>query len=240
MRKLVLWGQSVAEYQAMFDLTDEDLQASIFEFGCGPTAMNAVLHDQPRASDIVSCDPLFSLEKDLLMQEVNQFFERRVAELRADQYQLDTAGYGGLEHFIQERHLGCEVFFDDFIDGVKEGRYIASSSPLPFADMTFQYALSSHYFFTNIPPSERQDAIVQHIREIKELARIAHEVRIFPIINRTGEASTLLGPVLLALQQADYGVEVREVPFSLYPKGNAMLRVWANTCVIPSDFTSKS
>jgi hypothetical protein len=228
MRKLVLWGQSVAEYQAMFDLTDPVLQGSIFEFGCGPTPMNALLHRQHK--QVVSCDPLFSLHKVALVSEVHALFERRVAELRADQYQLDTSSYGGLEALIQERRSGCEIFFDDFDLGLAEKRYISPSFPLPFADATFDYALSSHYFFTNILPSERDEAVLQHVAKIKELARIAHEVRIFPIINRTGEVSSLLGPVLLALQQADYGVEVRQVPFALYPKGNAMLRVWANVC----------
>lgn len=230
MRKLVLWGQGVTEYQQMFDLTDQVLDSSIFEFGCGPTAVNASLHAQ--GIKVVSCDPLFSLAHDVLVHEVNQLFERRVAELRADQYQLDTAAYGGLEHFIEARHAGCEAFFNDFIEGIKAKRYITPSFPLPFDEFAFQYALSSHYFFTNIPEAERQNAMLQHLAEIKALTRIAHEVRIFPIINRLGEASTLLGPILLGLQQAGYGVEVREVPFSLYPKGNAMLRVWANTCPI--------
>lgn len=230
MRKLVLWGQGVAEYQAMFDLTDKALETSILEFGCGPTAINATLH--AKNTSIVSCDPLFALTEDLLIEEVNQLFARRVVELRSDQYQLDTAAYGGLEPFIHTRHLGCETFFHDFIQGLQQQRYIAPSSPLPFSHAAFQYALSSHYFFTNVAKGEQQDAIAQHLCEMKELLRVANEVRIFPIINRTGEASLLLGPVLLGLQQADYGVEVREVPFSLYPKGNAMLRVWANTCAV--------
>lgn len=230
MRKLVLWGQGVKEYQAMFDLAETAFDASILEYGCGPTAVNAALH--LRSQKIVSCDALFALPLPQLKEEVARLFERRVKELRADQYQLDSSAYGGLDAFIEARQAGCHMFFDDFVDGIKEGRYLASSLPLPFAEGTFQYALSSHYFFTNVSQEEHQSAVAQHVDAIKALSRVAHEIRIFPIINRAGEASSLLGPVLLALQQANYGVEVREVPFSLYPKGNAMLRVWANTCAI--------
>ena len=68
------------------------------------------------------------------------------------------------------------------------------------------------------------------MRVIRELARVAKEVRIFPLIDRHGQPSPFLGPVLLGLQEGNYGVEVKEVPYHLQPKGNAMLRVWAQQC----------
>jgi len=36
MRKLVLWGHSVDEYREMFDLSQEDMDSRILEYGCGP------------------------------------------------------------------------------------------------------------------------------------------------------------------------------------------------------------
>ncbi len=231
MRKLVLWGQGIQEYQAMFDLTEDVFHSSILEYGCGPTAINAIVHRQ-KQQNVVSCDSLFALPLNELKREVTRLFDLRVKELRADQYQLDTSFYGGLESFIEARRAGCVLFFDDFVEGVNEGRYLSAQLPLSFENATFQYALSSHCFFTNFSQEKAQILVAEHVEAIKELSRVAHEVRIFPIINRAGEASSLLGPVLMALQQENYGVEVREVPFSLYPKGNAMLRVWANTCVI--------
>lgn len=71
-----------------------------------------------------------------------------------------------------------------------------------------------------------------HINAIKEMTRVGKEVRIFPLLDDKGEISPLIGPVLLALQNENYGIEVKEVPSHLYEHGNAMLRVWAKECVL--------
>ena len=65
---------------------------------------------------------------------------------------------------------------------------------------------------------------------ITELARVAKEVRIFPLLDQNGVLSPLLGPVLLKLQQENFGAEVREVVNHLQPDNKAMLRVWAQLC----------
>ena len=97
---------------------------------------------------------------------------------------------------------------------------------LPFADFSFDFALSAHYLFADLD----EQTVEFHLAIIRELARVAKEVRIFPLIDRNGKTSEFLGPVLLGLQQDNYGVEIREVDFHLYPTGNAMLRVWAQQC----------
>ena len=96
---------------------------------------------------------------------------------------------------------------------------------LPFVDFTFELALCSYYLFTPVV-----DDVDRHLKVIRELARVAKEVRIFPLIDAQGVLSPLLGPVLLGLQQENYGVEVRDVTSSNDFKKNAMLRVWAQLC----------
>ncbi len=114
-------------------------------------------------------------------------------------------------------------------EGKSEGRYVGITEYLlPFADFSFDFALSAHYLFADL---DDQD-VDFHLHVIKELARVAKEVRIFPLIDRHSQTSPFLGPVLLGLQQDNYGVEVREVPYHLQPGGNAMLRVWAQECHI--------
>lgn len=97
---------------------------------------------------------------------------------------------------------------------------------LPFADFTFDMSLCPHYLFTQSVVQE----VDFHLKVIRELARVGKEVRIFPLIDNLERLSPLLGPVLLGLQQENYGVEVRDVASSTSPKGNAMLRVWAQLC----------
>lgn len=96
---------------------------------------------------------------------------------------------------------------------------------MPFEDFSFDIAICPYYLFTQT----RAD-LDFHLNLIRQLARVAKEVRIFPLIDQQGVLSPLLGPVLLGLQQENYGVEVRDVTSPLLQKENAMLRVWAQLC----------
>lgn len=225
MSKLVLWGHFVDEYREMFDLNQQDLTGRILEFGCGPSAVNSELEGVSLAR--VSCDPLFNLDKATLKTKVALVFDDMVQQVRAVQDKFDFSRYGSLEGLLEKRHQGMNAFFADYQAGKVAKRYIGINDiQLPFDDFSFDLALSSHYLFADL---DNQD-VDFHVQVIKELARVAREVRIFPLIDRYGQPSPLLGPVLLALQQGNYGTEVRSVPYHLQATGNAMLRVWAQSC----------
>lgn len=227
MNKLVLWGHHVDEYMEMFDLNEADLQGSLLEFGCGPSAFNAELSG--KALQRVSCDPLFSLDNATLNAKVSLVFADMVEQVLKDEKKFDFSAYGNLAGLVKKRSAGLKTFFADFSQGLAEKRYLGINQlHLPFNDFTFDLALSSHYLFADL---DEQD-ISFYLQAIKELARVAKEVRIFPLIDRNGQPSPFLGPVLLDLQQHNYGTEVRSVAYHLQPKGNAMLRVWAQECVL--------
>ena len=42
---------------------------------------------------------------------------------------------------------------------------------------------------------------------------------------------------MLALQARDFGVEVKAVNYEFQKGGNAMMRVWAQTCAVYTDCT---
>ena len=227
MRKLVLWGHHIDEYQEMFALSDNDLKSRLLEFGCGPSAVNAELNE--RHHPIVSCDPLFNLDEATLDTKVSLVFADRAAQILKEKTQFDFSEYGSAQLLIEERQEGINKFFSDYNQGKRERRYIGISEYLlPFPDFSFDFALSAHYLFADL---EEQD-VVFHLQVLKELARVAKEVRVFPLIDRHEKPSPFLGPVLLGLQQENYGVEVREVTPHLQPSGNAMLRVWAQQCQV--------
>jgi hypothetical protein len=227
MRKRVLWGHHVSDYQEMFDLSDIFSQGALLEYGCGASAVNAELHEKGRS--MVSFDPLFSQDKTALKKEVLRCFDERVEQVLAYQAQFNVEKYGSMEAFLSDRRAGMALFFEDYEQGVREKRYQPlPEGGLPFDDVTFDLALSSHYFFSGAGAQ----SVDWHVNTFRELARVAREVRVFPLIQREGEPSELLGPVLLGLQQANFGSEVREVRCALYPEGNAMLRVWAQTCEV--------
>ena len=228
MRKRVLWGHHIAEYQEMFDLSEKNFKSNLLEYGCGPSAVNAELHAKQQHK-MKSIDPLFAFPKSELHAAVMESFDERVAQVLKDPEQFNVDAYGGMDAFLASRREGMDLFFDDYQTGLAEGRYQAlPEHALAFDDFEFDLALSSHYLFAGTSES----SVDFHVRVISELARVAKEVRIFPLLVREGEPSALLGPVLLGLQQAGFGEEVREVSCALYPEGNAMLRVWAQACKV--------
>lgn len=227
MRKLVLWGHNAEDFREMFDLTQDDLNSKILEFGCGPSAVNA--QQKTKNHEVISCDPLFVLDKDTLSTKTSLIFAEMAEEVRAEERYFDFSRTEGLDNLLQIRKQGMVEFFADYEQGKKEGRYIGLSDyQLPFADFSFDLALSAHYLFADLDDQN----IEFHLQLIRELARVAKEVRIFPLIDREEKTSDCLGPVLLGLQHDNYGVEVREVPFHLHKSGNAMLRVWAQQCLL--------
>jgi hypothetical protein len=227
MRKLVLWGHNVDECREMFDLSQEDVNSRILEYGCGPSAVNAQQFQETHQA--VSCDPLFVLDKDTLSSKAIMIFAQMAEEIRKEQDQFDFSRAGSLEQLLEQRQKGMKQFFLDYEQGKAEGRYYgAADYHLPYPDFSFDFALSSHYLFADL----EEQSVDFHVNVIRELARLAKEVRIFPLIDKSGESSEFLGPVLLQLQKEGYGVEVREVAYHLHKSENAMLRVWAQKCDI--------
>lgn len=99
---------------------------------------------------------------------------------------------------------------------------------LPFDDQSFDIALCSHFLFVD------SDNLSEsfHIEALLELARVATEVRIYPLMDQEGHPSIHLGPVLQMLQQKGFGVELKHVGSSDLKGGNAILRLWNEACVL--------
>lgn len=228
MERLVLWGHHLDEYRDMFDLPEAALGMRFLEFQSGISAFQADLRGQ--AAHMVSYDTWFDLDKKSLQQIAEASFSARLAQIKQRSEAFDLGRYAGsLDKLVSYRRQGIQEFLQDYELGLAEGRYLAASqSKLPFADYFFDYALSAHHFFSINAPA----TLDYYINTIEELARAAKEVRIFPLVDAQGVPSELLGPVILALQQRNYGIELRDVAYHLQPKGNAMLRVWPQECKV--------
>jgi hypothetical protein len=225
MRRIALWGQHVDEYQDMFGLSDSDLNKKFFEYNSGASAFNFELKN--KALSCVSCDPWFDLDKDALEIKINENFNERLEQLEKNLKRLSLERYKTFDNLIKYRREGLELFFADYNAGKKENRYISvKDGKLPFKDFEFDFVLVANSLFSD----SSQHSVEFHINIIKELARVAKDVRIFPLVDTKGEPSPLLGPVLLKLYQDNYGVEVLDVSYNLQPKGNAMMRICAKQC----------
>jgi ubiquinone/menaquinone biosynthesis C-methylase UbiE len=83
-------------------------------------------------------------------------------------------------------------FLDDYPAGRAHGRYIDAELPdLPFSDLSFDIALCSHFLF--LYTTQLGDSF--HRRAIREMCRVAREVRIFPLLALGAVPSPLVEPM---------------------------------------------
>jgi len=115
-----------------------------------------------------------------------------------------------------------ERFLEDFKAGKAEGRYVDAELPtLPFDDETFDLAVCSHFLFLY----SDQFSGDFHVAAIREMNRVAREVRIFPLLALGGTRSAHFEPVAHRLQTEGLAVTVEIVAYEFQRRGNEMLRV---------------
>jgi len=211
-KQRTFWGHSLSDYVQMFNLTDDELNKNILDVRGGPSSFNAEM--TANGKNVTSCDEMYHLPE----QEINKQVRSNLAN--PDMLEKD------FQDFKNQQTKNIETFLSDYSKGKKENRYIAAElTKLPFKTHEFDLALLHHGLFNN------HSLTPQEITQIlNELSRVTHEVRVFPLLDNEGKNSPLLGPVMMMLQQQEFGVEVKHVDFEIQSYSNAMLRVWPLVC----------
>ncbi len=219
------WVHTLDDYRRMFALTDRDLERALLDYPAGISSFNAETHALGK-TNVVSADPHYNLSPLDMTKRVDHIIQRLAMQL--DQYadRIQERGAKTLENIIYAWNQHAQLFLADYSPGKLENRYQHATLPkLPFKDFQFDLALCSDLIFR----TEKTEAPE---KTIAELCRVAHEVRVFPLLDEHGNVSADIGPVMLLLQQKNFGIEVREVPYQLQKGSNAMLRVFAKECTV--------
>lgn len=225
MRKSVLWGHRYAEYRDMFDLPTDLGALKLLEFACGPTLVNQELSAKDHF--VRSADPWFEPDLSQTKQLFTDKFEQQKNKMLEYPTRYDADKYGGIEALFARRNQGFQDFFEDYQQAYQHRYFKADAFQLPFENASFDLVVCSNYFFADLPDA----GLDFHLTWFKELSRVAHEIRIYPL-TISGGPSTLLGPILMALQTQDYRVSVQEVPFRLVPSSKAMLKIETGRCTL--------
>ncbi len=219
------WVHSLDDYKAMFDLGEQEMSSSILDYPAGVSSFNAQMHAM--GYSMVSADANYSLSPEEMVKAVGVIKESLAKQLEDFGERLIDQNPKSRDDILSAWNQYVQQFLDDYPSGLQEGRYQAASLPrLPFDDGAFQLALCSDMLF------REKEHPAQEI--VSELCRVATEVRIFPLLDASGQISPEIGPIMLNLQQEDFGVEVRQVPYKLQKGSNAMLRVWVKSCTVAS------
>jgi len=216
----VPWGRSFDEYRRMFALSEQDLKFRIIGCGDGPAAFNA--HMKREGRRVVSCDPLYQLSTEQIQQRIDATYESVIRQTNENLDRFVWTTIRSVDELGQSRLTSMQEFLSDFDAGKREGRYIVSELPdLPFEQATFDLALCSHFLFLY----SDNLTLEFHRRAIEAMCRVAHEVRVFPLLNYNGETSRYVQPLMENLRSAGYSASIEGVPYEFQRSGNQMLRI---------------
>jgi len=218
--QVVPWGRSFDEYQRMFALTAADLALPILGCGDGPASFNA--EATSRGIQVTSCDPIYQFDTAQLRQRIDETSAEVLEQTRRNAHEFVWSTIRSIEDLRDTRMRAMRLFLDDFPGGKASGRYSAAALPsLPFADDTFGLALSSHFLFLYTT----QLGEPFHLQSIREMCRVAQEVRIFPLLALGSQPSPLVPAVTADLRSSGFEVQVVAVPYEFQRGGNEMMRI---------------
>ena len=176
---VIMTARSLAEYTAMFGLTEEDLRKRIVD--CSAGAASAVAEIAAAGGRALAVDPQYALGPDELRARALADLERAFSYTHARDGEYDWDVRGGVVGHEAIRRAATEQMLADL--RAAPGRYLAGALPdLPLADDSAGLALCSHLLFTY---ADRLD-VADHVAAIVEMARVAPEVRIYPLVDHSG------------------------------------------------------
>jgi hypothetical protein len=206
----------------MFALTDEDLTRRIFGCGDGPASFNA--EATRRGSTVISCDPIYKWEAADIRARVTATRDEILEQTRRNAGDFVWNSIRSVDELGRIRMAAMEAFLDDFSAGTAQGRYVDSELPtLPFADRAFDLALCSHFLF--LYSDQLGEAF--HHQSLRELCRLAGDVRIFPVLALGGRQSPFLDSVMARLREEGHDVALEPVPYEFQRGANQMMRIRA-------------
>ncbi len=223
LEKVVPWGRSFAEYVAMFSLADPDLEKGILGCGDGPAGFNAEL--TRRGGTVVSTDPIYRFSPEEIKVRIDATSAEILQQTGENREEFVWERIKTVEELGEIRRRAMAEFLADFAAGVAAGRYLDAELPfLPFPDKKFDLALCSHLLFLY----SEQLSFDFHLRAIGELCRVAHEVRIFPLLELGAKKSRHLDGVVAALAEKGCDCTIEPVEYEFQRGGNRMLRLRMN------------
>ncbi len=217
---VVPFGRSQDEYTQMFNLTPAELSQPILGVGDGPASFNA--EATQKGAQIISIDPIYTFSGDEILQRFNAVADNIINQVKATSEDYVWTYHQSPDHLRQNREQAIQKFLADYDLGRQGDRYQAQELPnLNFADGAFSLALCSHFLFLY---SAHYD-FAFHQDSIREMLRVSHEVRIFPLLTLMLERSPYLDDIVSTLKTEDYSVEIIQVPYELQKGGNEMLSI---------------
>jgi SAM-dependent methyltransferase len=214
--EMLVSSRSLAEYRAMFALTDSELTKTILDCPGGASSFTAEV--SAGGGRALACDPCYArpLADVEALTRADLLRGYHYHQRNPDEYVWTF--FAGPDHYLASRSRSIDLFAGHA--AANPGRYVAASLPaLPFPDRSFDLALSSHLLFSYSDRLNRHF----HLDSILELTRVAAEVRVFPLVPMGFTSNPELPSVLSELAGAGVLAEVQPVDYEFQRGGHSML-----------------
>jgi SAM-dependent methyltransferase len=204
----------------MFALSDGDLRLKILGCGDGPASFNA--EATRLGSRVTSCDPLYGFSRADISERISRTYDEVLEQTRRNEHEFVWKAITSVEDLGRVRMSAMTTFLEDFDVGRANGRYVDAELPsLPFSDDSFDLALCSHLLF--LYSTQLGEGF--HHEAVRELCRVALEVRIFPLLMLDGTRSSFVERIVTALRAEPFAADISVVPYEFRRGGNEMLRI---------------
>lgn len=216
--KVVPFGRSFDEYRRMFSLGERELASRILGVGDGPASFNAEL--TAKGGRVVSVDPVYAFAAAEIQSQFDTVVDDIIAQVRASLDDWVWTYHASPEALHQHRIDVLERFIADYDEGKASGRYCIDELPaLGFPDRSFDLALCSHFLFLY----SEQLSCDFHLVAIREMLRVANEVRVFPVIDLMRRPSPHITALQAELEKEGIAVTLETVDYEFQKGGNQML-----------------
>lgn len=215
---IVPWGRSFDEYRRMFALSHSDLAGHLLGCGDGPASFN--VEATRRDESVVSVDPLYGFSADAIENRISETYDEVLQQLLQNREDFVWEDVNSPERLMQKRLETMSMFLEDFRGASDSSRYMTGELPaLPFPDGEFDLALCSHLLFLY----SDQLATPFHIASIRELLRVAHEVRVYPLRTLQATPSPHVDEVIQWCREEGHHAERVAVDYEFQRGANEML-----------------
>ncbi len=222
LNDVVPWGRTLDEYRQMFNLSEADLQRRILGCGDGPASFNAEMAALGRS--VISVDPVYQFSAEQIRQQVQATYNLIISQVKQNADHYCWKNYVDADDLGRSRLAAMERFLLDYETGKATGRYRPQALPqLDLGDRSFDLALVSHLLFLYAD----HQSLEFHLASVRELLRVAVEVRIFPLLKLDGTPAPYVEPVIQDLLSRGATVQIEPVTYEFQRGGNQMLKAYS-------------
>lgn len=221
LSQIVPWGRSLEEYRLMFNLSEDELDGYILGCGDGTASFNYEMTSL--GYRVISFDPIYVFSKEQIRKQIEDTYETIISQVKRNPHNYVWHYHHNPDILGSHRLAAMEKFLADYDVGCSEYRYQQQALPsLSFSDNQFDLALCSHLLFLY----SEQLSLNFHLTSLRELCRVASEVRVFPLLRLDCKISPYVEPILNYFSDdTEFSVEVRTVPYEFQRGGNKMMQI---------------